>query len=168
MINIRLMDFAGMGIFSICAVVLMLGCITLSLGLARADALPIPYVLLGTSLCSAAILASSLVLALTYTKRLLHSDLLPALDRMYQDMHALHLRLASYEAAAQIHSIVGNDEAIESFDEVLCVLDGRPCRIYRDGQVDLETLSGTRRFMSIDEARLFIGSSGPVRIERLL
>ena len=132
-----------------------------------ADSLPLSYVIFGSSLAAAAIVGLSFLASLTWVRNLVNNEILPAMEQLSlpiaqltqyaYDVHASELKQRNVE--------IQQDNA---HDEVLCKLDGRPCRIYRDGQVDLETLGGTRRFPSIEEARLFIGASGAARIERFI
>ncbi len=97
--------------------------------------------------------------------KIMQSEILPSVVRLSNNMADLRSMVVDSKAITITHSSEPDDGY--GRDELLCILDGRPCRIYRDGQVDLETLGGTRRFASIEEARIFIGASGAVRIEPL-
>jgi hypothetical protein len=50
------------------------------------------------------------------------------------------------------------DEAIASNSGSVQLFHGRQCRFNHDGTIDLDTLVGFRRFQSLEEAELFIGT----------
>lgn len=152
---------------SICILAFLAGSAMLTSGLRDLEPFPATLILIGILVCTSAISGAAVSVCVWLVAKSIQTDILPSVVRLSSNMADLRSIFVEARAAAIAHSSGGENIEAYGVDEVLCILDGRPCRIYRDGQVDLETLGGTRRFASIEEARIFIGASGALRIEPL-
>lgn len=150
-----------------CGLALVVGCGLLTMGLRNLEHFPASFILAGVVICSAAASGATAYICFILAAKIVQSDIMPSVVRLSNNMADLRSMVVDSRSITIAHSSGLEEADGYGRDELLCILDGRPCRIYRDGQVDLETLGGTRRFASIEEARIFIGASGVVRIEPL-
>jgi len=78
-------------------------------------------------------------------------------DSIAQRSNRTQVNAASPDAAPESRPPEGGAGRTESPQEKAELFPGRRYRCYSDGAVEVETLLGTRKFGSIEEARLFVG-----------